>query len=137
MTGGAQGRAVGLAMVALVVLLAALATERRVDPPRRGPAVVLPESGRWEVAQAVRLAGGVLPAGCGLEVGKLTLAVSHPVLPCGTRIVLDAGGASASVQVAGRAATLGDAAFGLTPELARLLRVTGAPQAVRWALAAG
>lgn len=136
MTGGAPARAVGLGMVALVALLAAIATERRVDPPRRLPAVVLPESGRWQVSQAVPLEDGVLPAGCGLVVREGTLAVSHPVLPCGTRVVLDVRGTTVSVQVAGRAATLGGAAFGLTPALARVLHSAGSAQPLRWALAA-
>ena len=118
---------------------AAVATEQRhVDPPHRRPAVVLPESGRWQVAVAVPLPAGVVPGGCGLGVGPLALAVSHPVLPCGVRVVLEAGRRTASVQVAGPAAAPGGAAFSLALELARVLGLApgAAPVTLRWALAA-
>lgn len=138
MTRGGPSRPAALGLIALVALLAAVATKRRVDPPQLRPAVVLPESGTWQVAVAVALPAGSLPAGCGLAVTATSLAVSHPVLPCGVRVVLELGETTASVQVAGRAEAPGSAAFGLTPELARVLGVDlrGAAHSVRWALAA-
>ena len=126
-------------MIAVVAVLAVLATKRGVDPPVTHPPVMLPESGRWQVAVAAELQGGVLASGCGLVVGLETLAVSHPVLPCGVRVVLQLGKRSASVQVAGRATAPGGAAFGLTPQLAKALGLKpGAPAgSVRWALGLG
>lgn len=62
-------------------------------------------------------------SGCGLVLASGALAVSHPVLPCGIRVVLDVDGSTASVQVAGRAAAAGGAALGLAPGLARALRI--------------
>lgn len=136
MTRSGPSRPAALGLIALVALLAAVATERRVDPPHPRPAVVLPESGKWQVAVAAALPAGTTPTGCGLGVPPGTLAVSHPVLPCGVRVVLEAGDVTASVQVGGRAAAAGGAAFGLTPELARVLRLGNGPHSVRWALAA-
>lgn len=136
MRDAAGPRPLALAGVALVALLAVLAIGRRLDPASRDTGVTLPEGGGWQGAAAARLGDGVVPAGCGLRVAPDTLAVSHPVLPCGIRVVIDVDGSRASVQVAGRAAAPGGAAFGLTPALARALRV-GQPRLVRWALGAG
>jgi hypothetical protein len=129
-------RLLALAGVSLVALLAVLAIGRQVDQTSGHPGVILPGGGGWQVAAAAPLGDGVVPAGCGLRVAPDTLAVSHPVLPCGIRVVLDVDGVNASVQVAGRAAAPGGAAFGLTPALARSLRV-GQPRLLRWALGVG
>ena len=137
MTPAASVRPLLLAAVALLAVLAALATQRRVDPPAAVPAVFLPAGAHWQQAVAAPLAAAGGPGGCAFRLGPETLAVTHPVLPCGTRVVIDAGGGRlASVQVAGRVAAPGSAAFGLLPALARAIGVDR-PVAVRWALAAG
>lgn len=136
MSGAAGARPLALAAVALIAALAALATERRVDPPMSLPAVLVPLDGAWEQARGAPLAVATRIAGCGFAIGPDTLTVAHPALPCGLRIVIEAGAAVASVQVAGRAPLEPGTAFGLSPALARTLGVT-APRELRWALAAG
>ena len=135
MSAPAGARPLALAAVALVAALAALATERRVDPPATRPAVLLPLDGAWEQAGGAPLAGTARIGGCGFAIGPETLAVAHPTLPCGLRIVVEVGAATASVQVAGRAPLEPGTSFGLSPALARELGVS-APRVLRWALAA-
>lgn len=136
MSGAAGARPFALAAVALVTAIAALATERRIDPPITRPAVLVPLDGAWEEARGAPLVAATGVTGCTFVVGPDTLAVTHPTLPCGLRVVIEVGDAVAAVQVAGRAPLAQGAAFGLTPALARDLRVTS-PRELRWALAAG
>ena len=136
MSGAAGARPLALAAVALVAAVGALATEHRTDPPRTLPAVLFPLDGAWEEPHAAPLAAAAGITGCPLVVGFDTLAVSHPTLPCGLRVVLEVGGTAAAVQVAGRSTLAAGATFGLTPALARRLGVTST-RPVRWALAAG
>ena len=136
MSGAAGARPLVLAAVAFVAAVAALATERQIDPPVIRPAVLVPLDGAWEEARGAPLAAATGVTGCALVVSAETLAVTHPTLPCGLRVVIEVGVAVAAVQVAGRAPVAPGAAFGLTPALARQLRVT-APHELRWALAAG
>lgn len=135
MSGAAGARQLALAAVALVAVVAALATERGIDPPATRPAVLLPLDGAWEQARGAPLADTAAVRGCSLVVTRETLAVTHPTLPCGLRVVIEVGDAVASVQVAGRAPIVPGTAFGLTPALARQLRVK-APRDLHWALAA-
>ena len=136
MSRAAGARPLALAAVALVAAVGALATRHRIDTPVTRPAVLLPLDGAWEAARAAPLAATAGITGCPLVVGPDTLAVSHPTLPCGLRVVLVLGWTTAVVQVAGRAAVAPEAAFGLTSALARRLGVTS-PRDLRWALAAG
>jgi hypothetical protein len=133
--GAGAARLLVLAATALIALLAALATERRVDPPVSAPATVLPLDGAWEQATVAPLSADQQPSGCGYALTSETMAVTHPVLPCGIRLVLDVDGRFASVQVAGHLTPSGPASFGLTAALARELAVSGSRQG-RWALAA-
>ena len=135
MSGPPGVRPVALAAVALVAALAALATERRVDAPFARPAVLVPLDGAWEQAAGAPLAGKTRITGCGFAIAPDTLAVAHPTLPCGLRIVVEVGAATASVQVAGRAPLEPGTSFGLSPALARALGVRAA-HVLRWALAA-
>ena len=135
MSGAAGARPLVLAAVALVAAVGALATERRIDPPVKRPAVLVPLDGAWEQARGAALAAATGVTGCPFGLGPRTMAVTHPTLPCGLRVVIEVGPVVASVQVAGRAPLVPGTAFGLTPALARYLRVT-APRDLRWALAA-
>lgn len=135
MSAAAGARPLVLTAVALVAAVGALATQHRVDPPSARPAVLLPLDGAWEAGRAVPLDTVTAITGCPLVVGPGTLAVTHPTLPCGLRVVLEIGGATAIVQVAGRSALVAGGGFGLTPALARALGVTSA-RPLRWALAA-
>ena len=135
MSGVGGARPLALAAVALVAALAALATERRVDPPLARPAVLVPLDGAWEEAGGAPLPVTARITGCGFAIGPETLAVGHPTLPCGLRIVIEVGSATAAVQVAGRAPLEPGTSFALSPALARAVGVTG-PRALRWALAA-
>ncbi len=136
MSGAAGARPLALAAIAFVAAVAALATEHRIDPPVTRPAVLVPLDGAWEEARGAPLVAATGVTGCALVVRADTLAVTHPTLPCGLRVVIEVDDAVAAVQVAGRSPVAPGAAFGLTPALARQLRVT-APHALRWTLAAG
>ena len=126
MSAAAGARPLVLMAVALVAAVAALATEHRVDPPTTRPAVLLPLDGAWEEGRAAPLDAAAAITGCPLVVGPATLAVTHPTLPCGLRVVLEIGNATALVQVAGRSALLAGGGVGLTPALAHELDVTAA-----------
>lgn len=136
MNPGGLPRPVLLAAVALLAGLVAVATERTIDPRAPQPRPLLGESSRWQQATAAVLGSDIIPAGCGYAVGAETLAVTHPALPCGIRIVIERDGVQAEVQVAGRAGQgATPAPFGLTRRLAAELGISG-PAVIRWTLSA-
>lgn len=132
---GGLPRPVLLGGVALLAALVAVATERTIDPPSQEPRPLIGPGSSWQAAGAGPLPPGETVSGCGLAVVPETLAVTHPALPCGLRIVLEVDGVQAEVQVAGRAPGAVTVPFGLTPALARALGVRSETQ-VRWALSA-
>ena len=136
MSVAAGARPLALAAVALIAAVAALASEHRIDPPVARPAVIVPLDGAWEQARGAPLAATAGITGCAFVVTPQTLAVTHPTLPCGLRVVIEFGDAVATVQIAGREPLPRGAAFGLTPALAGYLRVAS-PRELRWALADG
>jgi len=130
-------RPLALAGVALLAVLGVLATEQRVSSPSTTLRAIDPAGASRRIAVVVPLSSAEAPAGCALEVIATTLAVTHPTLPCGTRVVLEGdAGRVASIQVAGRTPVPAGATFGLTPALANAIGVTG-PTALHWSLAAG
>ena len=136
MTAAPTQRPLALAGVALLAVLGVLATTQHVTAPSGTPRVIDPAGVSRRVAVAAPLSGNEALAGCALGVVGTTLAVTHPTLPCGTRIVLEAdGGRVASIQVAGRTPVPAGATFGLTAALARAIDVTG-PAVLHWSLAA-
>lgn len=129
-------RPLALAGVALLAVLGVLATEHRVSTASATLRVIDPAGASRRIAVVEPLSGGPALAGCALEVAATTLAVTHPTLPCGTRVVLEVdGGRVASIQVAGRTPVPAGSTFGLTLALANAIGVTG-PTALHWSLAA-
>lgn len=136
MTAANALRPLALAGVALLAVLGVLATEHRVSAASHTLRVIDPAGASRRIAVVVPLSGARALAGCALEVAATTLAVTHPTLPCGTRVVLEGdGGRVASIQVAGRTPLPAGATFGLTAALAHAIDVTG-PAAMHWSLAA-
>ena len=129
-------RSLVLAAVALLAATAALALSGggagRKSPATAGPAA----AGGWYEA----LAGARSPAASGVRTacGKLltpgSLGVSHPVLPCGERLVVAFGGVEVQTTVIDRSAPQPGRQLELTAALAQRLGVKGT-QRIRWRLA--
>lgn len=97
------GRLVVLAAVALLAATSALAVVERRDDDG-GPVTTLtgaPAPAGWNTA----FAGSRGPAGdatrttCGHLLGPESLGVTHPVLPCGARVVLRRGGTQILTEI--------------------------------------
>jgi hypothetical protein len=73
---------------------------------------------------------------CGIEIGRRTMGISSPVLPCGVRLYLTYRSRHVLASVIGRGPQSGGAEFAVTPALARRLGVTGVRR-LRWSYAGG
>jgi len=69
--------------------------------------------------------------GCGLILTSRSLGVTHPVLPCGARILIRYGGETVLTEVIDNQLKETGRQFELTPSLARLVGLDGT-QAVEW-----
>jgi hypothetical protein len=133
-------RQLALAGVALVSALASLAVTRSDDaqePSAAAAARNLPRAAEiWSEAAVGTYGPGLYgrPTECGLELTPSTRGVSHPVLPCGARIVVAQGGRQAETRVVDRRSFGQGQAFALTESLASELGITGV-QLVRWRFA--
>ena len=124
-------RQAGLAGGALAGALGAIALTSIGDdeaPPPRQVAV------EWQQARVAVLALPDEPTACGETLASSTAGVSHPVLPCGARIVLDHGGRRAETEVVARGPVPAGLAFEVTPALAGRLGIAGETE-IRWRFA--
>jgi rare lipoprotein A (peptidoglycan hydrolase) len=71
---------------------------------------------------------------CGIVIGRRTMGVAHPVLPCGVKLYVEFGGKQVLTQVIDRGHTVPGHDFDLTVALARALGVQGV-QTIRWRFA--
>jgi hypothetical protein len=124
--------------LAFVTVLGAVAVIRQTEESPRAPSARGAEApgGGWYAA----LAGSRGPAGdaertsCGLVLTGASLGVTHPVLPCGAKVLLRFGGDTVLTEVIDNRLKSQGRQFELTEALARRLGLDGT-QAVRWRFA--
>ena len=125
-------RQAALAGVALAGALGAIALTQVGDgssEPAARQAVV-----EWEEAQVAAFAVTAEPTACGVTLAPNAFGVSHPVLPCGAKLLLDYQGRRAEAEVVDRGSVDAGRSFDLTPALAQQLGIAG-EATVRWRFA--
>ncbi len=140
MSAAVAQRLLGLAAVAILAgVIAVAVVERRssdagATPTPTGAAA---PGGGWYSA----LAGSRGPAGdaerttCGLILTSKSLGVSHPVLPCGAKLLIRFGGQTMLTEVIDNRLKSPGRQFELTDQLAADLGIDGT-QAIDWRFAA-
>jgi len=133
-------RLLGLGAVALLgALIAVAVAERRSDGAGATPApagAVAPGGGWYSALAASRgQAGDAERTSCGLILTGRSLGVTHPVLPCGAKLLLRFGGQTVLTEVIDNRLKSAGRQFELTDRLARDLGLDGT-QAVDWRFAA-
>jgi rare lipoprotein A (peptidoglycan hydrolase) len=129
-------REAALAAVAVLALVVALAigavTGRAADDAAETEPASEP-AGDWYVALASPYAfeQGAKRTACGIAIGPRTMGVSHPVLPCGAKIVLEYDDARVLTQVIDRGPDVPGREFDVSRPLAQRIRLQGIQQ-VRW-----
>jgi hypothetical protein len=127
-------RLLSLAAVALLAGVVAVAiVDRRDETPVAAPQGATAAGGGWYDALAAPRPPGedAERTGCGLILTNRSLGVSHPVLPCGARILIRYGGETVLPAVIDNQLKETGRQFELTPSLARLVGLDGT-QAVEW-----
>lgn len=127
-------RLLSLAAVALLAGLVAVAVvDRRRDEPVAAPQGATAPGGGWYDALAAPRPPGADAerTGCGLILTTRSLGVTHPVLPCGARILIRYGGETVLTQVIDDTLKETGRQFELTPALARLIGLDGT-QSIEW-----
>ena len=133
MRSGAGLRAAALAGIALLGVAIALAVSHRTR--EAGSAAAAAPAGDWYTAMAApEPIAAPKRSACGVVVGPDTPGVSHPVLPCGAKVVLEFDGREVLTQVVDHGHTGPGRTFSVTPAVARLLRLQGS-QTIRWRFA--
>ena len=123
-----------LAAVALLAGLVAIAVvDRRQDSPVAAPQGATAAGGGWYDALAAPRppAGDAERTTCALILTSRSLGVTHPVLPCGAKLLIRYGGETVLTEVIGNELEDTGRQFELTPSLARLIGLDGT-QAVEW-----
>jgi hypothetical protein len=133
-------RLLGLAAVALLGGLIALAVvEQRGSDANATPqptGAIAPGGGWYSALAASRgQAGDAERTSCGLILTGKSLGVTHPVLPCGAKLLLRFGGQTVLTEVIDNKLKSAGRQFELTERLARDLGLDGT-QEVDWRFAA-
>lgn len=133
-------RLLGLAAVALLGAVIALAVvERRSDDASATPTptgAIAPGGGWYSALGASRgAAGDAERTSCGLILTGRSLGVTHPVLPCGAKLLLRFGGQTVLTEVIDNKLKSAGRQFELTERLARDLGLDGT-QELDWRFAA-
>jgi hypothetical protein len=124
-----------LAFVAALTVLAVL--KQTEEPAARTVArgATAPSGGWYEALAASRgAAGDAERTSCGLVLTGASLGVTHPVLPCGAKLLLRFGGDTVLTEVIDNKLKGQGRQFELTEALARRLGLDGT-QAVSWRFA--
>jgi hypothetical protein len=127
----------GIAVAAGVLLAAvvglAVASHFRDSPP--GPKLPA-RVGNWYQARAAPLSADLegTTTACGVELGRQTMGLADPVLPCGAKIYVGYGDEDVLTQVVATGPGPAGTRFGLTPALAQSLGIER-PVTVRWSYA--
>jgi hypothetical protein len=132
-------RLIALAAVALLCGLGAVAWLARADDPLAAPdaaeGAAAPGGGWYEALAASRgSAGDAERTTCGLVLTGKSLGVTHPVLPCGAKVLLRYGEITALTEVIDNRMKSAGRQFELTEPLARRLGLDGIQQ-VDWRFA--
>ena len=133
-------RLLGLAAVALLGALIALAViEQRSDSASATPTptgAIAPGGGWYSALAASRgPAGDAERTTCGLILTDKSFGVSHPVLPCGAKLLLRFGGQTVLTEVIDNKLKSAGRQFELTERLAVQLGLDGT-QEIDWRFAA-
>lgn len=133
-------RLLGLAAVALLAALIALAfVERRSGSASANPTptgAAAPGGGWYSALAASRgPAGDAERTSCGLILTNKSYGVSHPVLPCGAKLLLRFGGQTVLTEVIDNKLKSAGRQFELTERLAFQLGLDGT-QEIDWRFAA-
>lgn len=138
MRGSVAQRLLGLAAVALVagVVALAVARERTDSNATPLPAAAPAPGGGWFEALAVPARPPARPraTACGFRLTRATLGVAHPVLPCGAQIYIELGNTRVLTRVIGSGSGT-QAEFAVTQPLADELGLHSRQQ-IRWRFAA-
>jgi hypothetical protein len=119
-------RLVVLAGVALVAAVAAIAVvEQRAQDTRSTTLTSAPGPSGWNAAFAGSrgATGDAQRTTCGQVLTPESLGVTHPVLPCGAKVVLRAGGAQVLSEVIDNALVEPGRQLEVTEALAAVLRL--------------
>jgi hypothetical protein len=131
-------RVVGLAAVAFLaglVAVAVLGVDDKPRSPQPAAGASAPGGGWYEALAASRgAAGDAERTSCGLILTGRSLGVTHPVLPCGAKVLLRFGGDTVLTEVIDNRLKSAGRQFELTEALARLLGLDGTQQ-LRWRFA--
>ena len=136
MTPALAQREAALAAVAVLALAVALAlgaaTGRSEDNVAEEPPAAEPAAD-WYVALASPYAfeQGAERTACGIAIGPRTMGVSHPVLPCGAKVLLEYDGTRVLTQVIDRGPDVPGREFDVSRPLAQRLHLQGVQQ-LRW-----
>ena len=140
MSAAVAQRLLGLAAVAMLAAVIAVAVvERRTDdasatPPPTGAAA--PGGGWYSALAASRgVAGDAERTTCGLILTSKSLGVTHPVLPCGAKLLIRFGGQTVLTEVIDNRLKGAGRQFELTDQLAAELGIDGT-QEIDWRFAA-
>ena len=131
-------RQLALAAVALVATLGSLALdgEGPADPRARVQPAPAPGSDWYEASVATSGPRYGRVTACGITLTRRTRGITHPLLPCGARIVVAHRGREVETRVIDRGPFGKAYDFTLTPALASELAVTRV-DAVRWRFSTG
>ena len=140
MTAAVAQRLLGLAAVAVLGGLIALAVvEQRSDDASASPTPTgaVAAGGGWYSAFAASRgqAGDAERTTCGLILTGSSYGVTHPVLPCGAKLLLRFGGTTVLTEVIDNRLKSPGRQFELTERLARELGLNGT-QEIDWRFAA-
>lgn len=121
-------RLVLLAATALVAAVGAAAAVEQLAADEGGAALTsAPAPAGWNIA----FAGSRGPVGdaqrttCGQVLAPQSLGVTHPVLPCGAKVILRSGDTQILTEVIDNALAEPGRQLEVTEELARMLRIDG------------
>jgi hypothetical protein len=121
----------------LAGLVAIAVVETRHDEPVSAPRGAIAAGGGWYEALAAPRPPGedAERTSCGLVLTIRSLGVTHPVLPCGAKVLLRYGGETVLTEVIDNELVATGRQFELTPALAQLVGLDGT-QEVEWRYAA-
>jgi hypothetical protein len=130
-------RLVALAALAFLAGLVAVAVIEQADEERAVPAAEgarAPGGGWYQALAATRSTGDAEKTTCGLVLTGRSLGVTHPVLPCGAKLLLRFGDATVLTEVIDNRLESSGRQFELTERLSRRIGLDGTQQ-VRWRFA--
>jgi hypothetical protein len=128
-------RGIALAAIALLAAIVGLA----IASGHRGSSSKekLPERvGDWYHARAAPLSEDLegTTTACGVQLGRDSMGIADPVLPCGAKIYVGYGDQDVLTQVIATGPGVAGTRFGLTPALAQSLGIER-PVSIRWSYA--